>query len=120
MIFVGPMYHSLFRSLGTAFKAIGLGPFDASPRPVMLGALGGLLVSVIGVLAPPTMFWSESETGVIADPELPLPHVWPPVRSQMHDIESSTPNSDRRGCALSQRLSMPRVLIAEPAKSSCT
>ena len=41
------------------------------------GLLGGLLVGVLGVLVPPTMFWGEFEIRSLADPSKPLPHIWP-------------------------------------------
>ena len=43
------------------------------------GLLGGLLVGILGVLVPPTMFWGEFEIRSLADPShQPLPHIWPP------------------------------------------
>ena len=41
------------------------------------GTLGGLLVGILGVLLPPTMFWGEFEINTIADNNRPLPHIWP-------------------------------------------
>lgn len=41
------------------------------------GVIGGLLVGVIGVLLPPTMFWGEFEINTLADTSRPLPHIWP-------------------------------------------
>lgn len=41
------------------------------------GLLGGLLVGVLGVLVPPTMFWGEYEIQTLADPSRRLPHIWP-------------------------------------------
>lgn len=60
-------------------KAIGFGDFDTTNRPIVLIALGGLFVSILGVFMPPTMFWSEYEVGAIAEPGKDLPYVWPPV-----------------------------------------
>lgn len=60
---------------------IGLGHFEDTPKPVILATLGGLLIGIIGVLVPPSMFWAEFEIGSIADEKVPLPHVWPPVSS---------------------------------------
>lgn len=45
--------------------------------PVRSGLLGGLVVGVLGVLVPPTMFWGEYEIQTLADPSKPLPHIWP-------------------------------------------
>lgn len=41
------------------------------------GAVGGFLVSVIGVLLPPVMFWGEYEMNTLANFDNPLPHIWP-------------------------------------------
>ena len=45
--------------------------------PVRSGALGGLVIGVIGVLLPPVMFWGEFEIGTLAAPASALPHIWP-------------------------------------------
>ena len=45
--------------------------------PVACGTLGGLLVGILGVLLPPTMFWGEFEINTLIDNSRPLPHVWP-------------------------------------------
>lgn len=45
--------------------------------PVRSGALGGLVIGVIGVLLPPVMFWGEFEIGTLAAPSSALPHIWP-------------------------------------------
>lgn len=45
--------------------------------PVRSGALGGLVIGVIGVLLPPVMFWGEFEIGTLAAPSAALPHIWP-------------------------------------------
>lgn len=45
--------------------------------PVLSGAVGGLLIGIIGMLLPPTMFWAEYEMKTLADNELPLWHIWP-------------------------------------------
>ena len=39
--------------------------------------LGGFLIGVIGIFLPPVMFWGEFEIGTLADPNKPLPHIWP-------------------------------------------
>lgn len=57
----------------------GLGQFADTKYPVVLAALGGLCASVIGVLVPPTMFWSELEIASIAEPGKDLPNIWPQV-----------------------------------------
>ena len=50
------------------------------------GLLGGLLVGILGVLVPPTMFWGEYEIQTLADPiHRPLPHIWPP--GGIHGLE---------------------------------
>lgn len=76
---------SMFRRVGKGVKVMGLGNFDDTRSPVILAALGGLCVSVIGVLVPPTMFWSEFEIASIAEPGKPLPHIWPPVSLAAHE-----------------------------------
>ncbi|KAK9829338.1 hypothetical protein WJX72_005245 [[Myrmecia] bisecta] len=45
--------------------------------PILSGLSGGLLIGVIGVLCPPTLFWGEYEIQTLADPSHPLPHIWP-------------------------------------------
>ncbi|CAN0041542.1 unnamed protein product, partial [Sphacelaria rigidula] len=74
---VGLVFRSFFRRVGKGVGAIGLGHFENPPAPVILCALGGLSISIIGVLVPPSMFWAEFEIGSIADPSKELPHVWP-------------------------------------------
>ncbi len=71
----------MFRKVGKGVSLIGLGHFEDSQYPIILAALGGVCVSVIGVLVPPTMFWSEFEIGSIAEPGKELPHIWPQVRT---------------------------------------
>ncbi len=74
----------MFRRIGKGVKFIGLGHFEDTKSPIILAALGGVCVSVIGVLVPPTMFWAEFEIGSIAEPGKDLPHIWPQVNSQNH------------------------------------
>ena len=74
---------SLFRSVGNGVKKIGLGHFEDTKSPVILAALGGLCVSTIGVLVPPSMFWSEFEMQSIAEPGRDLPHIWPQAGKKM-------------------------------------
>ncbi|KAL3161825.1 hypothetical protein ABBQ38_008915 [Trebouxia sp. C0009 RCD-2024] len=45
--------------------------------PVRSGALGGLVIGIVGVLLPPVMFWGEFEIGTLATPSSALPHIWP-------------------------------------------
>ena len=73
--------YRIFRGVAKGVERIGLGDFETTNRPIVLAALGGLSISILGVLVPPTMFWSEFEIGVIAEPGTDLPHVWPPVGS---------------------------------------
>lgn len=70
---------SVFRSVGKGMNKTGLGQFADTKYPVVLAALGGLCASVIGVLVPPTMFWSELEIASIAEPGKDLPNIWPQV-----------------------------------------
>lgn len=72
----------MFRKIGKGVGFIGLGHFEDTHSPIILCALGGLCVSVLGVLVPPTMFWAEFEIGSIAEPGKELPHIWPQVRRQ--------------------------------------
>ena len=58
---------------------MGFGSFEDTDSPILLAALGGLCVSIIGILVPPSMFWSEYEIGSIAEPGKDLPYVWPQV-----------------------------------------
>ena len=41
------------------------------------GLVGGLLVGLLGVVLPPTMFWGEYEINTLAAQDRPLPHIWP-------------------------------------------
>lgn len=77
-------YCSFFRRLGNGVGKVGLGHFEDTESPIMLAALGGLCVSVIAVLVPPTMFWAELEMETIASPGKDLPHIWPQVVSHSH------------------------------------
>ncbi|CAD7697947.1 unnamed protein product, partial [Ostreobium quekettii] len=45
--------------------------------PIMSGLVGGLLIGLIGIFLPPTMFWAEYEMKTLADNSLPLWHIWP-------------------------------------------
>lgn len=75
---VGIALALLFQHLFALMKSLWtkLGLVD-SKRPVVTGLVGGLIVGVIGVLLPPTMFWSEFEMATAADDSVPLRHVWP-------------------------------------------
>ncbi|CAM9537552.1 unnamed protein product [Ascophyllum nodosum] len=75
---VSIFFRAIFRGVAKGVERIGLGDFETTNRPIVLAALGGLSISILGVLVPPTMFWSEFEIGVIAEPGTDLPHVWPP------------------------------------------
>ncbi|CAM9371506.1 unnamed protein product [Ectocarpus sp. 6 AP-2014] len=74
---VGIAFRSVFRKIGKGVSILGLGHFEDTESPIILCALGGLCVSVLGVLVPPSMFWAEFEMGSIAEPGKPLPHIWP-------------------------------------------
>ena len=80
---------SLFRSVGKGVKKIGLGHFEDTKSPVILAALGGLCISTIGVLVPPSMFWAEFEMKSIAEPGRALPHIWPQVSKIKYVIEAN-------------------------------
>lgn len=69
----------MFRKVGEGVSRLGLGHFEDTRSPIMLCALGGFCVSALGVLVPPTMFWSKVEIGSIAEPGRDLPHIWPQV-----------------------------------------
>lgn len=45
--------------------------------PIKSGLLGGFLIGVIGILLPPTLFWSEFEISNMGDPSHELTHIWP-------------------------------------------
>ena len=34
-------------------------------------------MGLIGALIPPAMFWGEYEMNTLANPDNPLPHIWP-------------------------------------------
>ena len=54
----------------------------AGHPPAHQGALGGLLIGLIGALLPETLFWAEHESQTIIDAgATPLPHVWPGARN---------------------------------------
>ncbi|CAM9358607.1 unnamed protein product [Ectocarpus sp. 13 AM-2016] len=74
---VGIAFRSVFRKIGKGVSILGLGHFEDTDSPIILCALGGLCVSVLGVLVPPSMFWAEFEIGSIAEPGKDLPHIWP-------------------------------------------
>ncbi|GMH39505.1 hypothetical protein BSKO_07403 [Bryopsis sp. KO-2023] len=68
----------MFQQLFAFFKSLWgkLGLVDCK-RPVVTGLVGGIVVGIIGVFLPATMFWSEFEMGTVADDSVPLEHVWP-------------------------------------------
>ena len=119
------LLYSLFRGVAKGVKRVGLGNFETTSRPILLAALGGLLVSTLGILIPPSMFWSESETGVIAEPGTDLPHIWPQVRKVWdivldefaHNMESrlcvSNVRQKREANARSRRLSLEYDLLQD-------
>lgn len=72
---------SFYRLIGKGVKRSGFGYFEDTKSPILLAAVGGLCISIIGILVPPSMFWSEFEIGSIAEPSKSLPHIWPEVRS---------------------------------------
>ena len=86
---------SLFRAVGKGVKAIGFGYFEDTKSPILVASLGGLCISIIGILVPPTMFWSEFEIGSIAEPGKDLPHIWPQVRNANVDEANETTVSGR-------------------------
>ncbi|CAM9457455.1 unnamed protein product [Chrysoparadoxa australica] len=57
----------------------GFGAFDDlhAAYPLLKTAVGGVLLGTIGIFLPATMFWSEVELASVADPSLPLPHIFP-------------------------------------------
>lgn len=67
--------------MGKGVHRIGLGHFEDTHAPVLLAALGGMCISVVGVLVPPSMFWAEFEMDSIAEPGKPLAHIWPQART---------------------------------------
>ena len=66
-----------------ALARVGL---DEHSAPTACGALGGFVIAVTGMLLPPTMFWGEFELRSMADPTIPLPHIWP--RGGVWSVES--------------------------------
>jgi len=54
--------------------AIGL---QEHRTPVKSGCLGGFLIGLIGILLPPTLFWSEFEINNMANTSHVLTHIWP-------------------------------------------
>ena len=90
----------MFRKVGKGVHALGLGHFEDTKSPVILCALGGLCISILGVLVPPTMFWAEFEIGSIAEPGKDLPHIWPQVNrpGSGHDIHAGTCTINGVGC----------------------
>lgn len=52
-------------------------PVQEHRAPVACGTVGGLLLGVLGIFLPPTMFWGEYEINTLADQHRPLPHIWP-------------------------------------------
>ncbi|CAM9963270.1 unnamed protein product, partial [Choristocarpus tenellus] len=77
---IGLFFVSLHRTIAKCLHAVGLGNFEDTQRPVVLAALGGLFVAMIGIIFPPTMFWSEFEIEALAVPGTRLHNVWPQVR----------------------------------------
>lgn len=76
--FVGAFLAFLFMEMNRLMKAAALAvKFDESRRPILCGAVGGLLIGIIGVFLPTGMFWSEYELETVADVTNPLPHLWP-------------------------------------------
>lgn len=71
----------MLRTVGKGVNLLHLGAFEDTESPIILCALGGLCVSILGVLVPPSMFWAEMEMGSIAEPGKDLPHIWPQVRA---------------------------------------
>lgn len=64
------------------YGKLGLGyNFEITTCPILMCAVGGLFVGTIGVLVPPTMFWSEGEINTLAVPGTDLPHMLPQVKS---------------------------------------
>ncbi|KAK9836389.1 hypothetical protein WJX84_004459 [Apatococcus fuscideae] len=60
------------------FKLLSLLHLQEHHTPVASGLVGGLLIGLIGIFLPPTMFWGEFEIRTLANPDkVPLPHVWP-------------------------------------------
>lgn len=45
--------------------------------PILSGLTGGMIIALIGIFVPHTMFWSEYEMVTIGDPTAILPHIWP-------------------------------------------
>lgn len=71
---IAVLFMQLHKTLNRLFLSIGL---HEHHTPVRSGLLGGLLVGILGVLVPPTMFWGEFEIQTLADPSRRLPHIWP-------------------------------------------
>ncbi|CAD7703550.1 unnamed protein product, partial [Ostreobium quekettii] len=61
-------------TMRAGFRAVSLDPMR---RPIVASAAGGAILGLIGAALPQTMFWSEGAIGVIANPQSPIPHVWP-------------------------------------------
>ena len=57
-----------------------------SQHHVLKGLVGGLLLGLIGMVAPPVLFWGEAEAQRLVDPEQELPHVWPQIGVSGHPI----------------------------------
>eukprot|EP01026_Neomeris_dumetosa_P058271 TRINITY_DN54095_c0_g2_i1.p1 TRINITY_DN54095_c0_g2~~TRINITY_DN54095_c0_g2_i1.p1 ORF type:complete len:599 (+),score=49.71 TRINITY_DN54095_c0_g2_i1:2-1798(+) len=45
--------------------------------PILSGGFGGLIIGMVGVFLPATLFWGEFELKTVANPAIDLPHVWP-------------------------------------------
>lgn len=53
-------------------------PLKLGPKHITKGLLGGLIIGLIGILYPQTLFWAEFEAQTIIDGgATPLPHVFP-------------------------------------------
>lgn len=77
---VGALVAFLFASMHWGVMAI-FAKLDVlrDDRAIYRGLIGGVVIVVIGITIPHTMFWGESEFQTIASlsPASTLPHVWP-------------------------------------------
>lgn len=71
---IAVLFMQLHKHLNLVLLKMG---FHEHHTPVRSGLLGGLLIGILGVLIPPTMFWGEFEIQTLADPSRRLPHIWP-------------------------------------------
>lgn len=76
--FLGILLTQVFRVVFIGIRRLWdwLGLID-SRRPIIAGLVGGMLVGIIGVFLPATMFWSEFELASVGDTDVPLAHIWP-------------------------------------------